>query len=95
LSPLERKSIEPMALRVQGGTVRGLQRFLSDVPWDEEPRRWTYHQLVADALGAPEGVLLVAETSFVKKGKESVGVARQYGGTRGKVEHGPVGGCAG
>jgi len=39
LSPLERKSIGPMALRVKGGTIRGLQRFISDVPWDEEHMR--------------------------------------------------------
>jgi SRSO17 transposase len=95
LSPLERKSIEPMALHVQGGTVRGLQRFLSDVPWDEEHMRWTYHQLVADTMGDPEGVLMVDETSFVKKGKESVGVARQYCGTLGKVENCQVGVFAG
>src|SRR5215469_17727808 len=36
LSPLARKSIEPMALHVKGGTVRGLQRFISDVSWDEQ-----------------------------------------------------------
>ena len=30
-SKLERKSIEPMALEVEGGTIRGLQRFISDV----------------------------------------------------------------
>jgi SRSO17 transposase len=35
-SRLERQSIEPMALHVEGGTVRGMQRFLSDVRWDEE-----------------------------------------------------------
>ena len=29
-SPLERKSIEPMALEVDGGNVRGMQRFISD-----------------------------------------------------------------
>ena len=95
LSPLERKSIEPMALHVQGGTVRGLQRFISDVPWDEEHMRWTYHQLVADAMGDPEGVLMVDETGFVKKGQESVGVARQYCGTLGKVENCQVGVFAG
>jgi SRSO17 transposase len=95
LSPLERKSIEPMALHVQGGTIRGLQRFISDVPWDEEHMRWTYHQLVADAMGDPEGVLMVDETGFVKKGKESVGVARQYCGTLGKVENCQVGVFAG
>ena len=40
LSQLDRKSIEPMALHVAGSTVRGLQRFLSDVRWDEEPMLW-------------------------------------------------------
>jgi SRSO17 transposase len=94
-SPLERKSIEPMALRVSGGSGRGLQRFLSEVPWDEEHMRWTYPQLVADALGAPEGVLMFDETGFGKKGTDSVGVARQYCGTLGKVEHCQVRVCAG
>jgi SRSO17 transposase len=95
LSPLERKSIEPMALRVEGGTVRGLQRFLSDGPWDEEQMLWNYQQLVAEAMGVPEGVLMVDETAFVKKGTDSAGVARQYCGTLGKVENGQVGVFAG
>src|SRR5215468_9998135 len=95
LSPLERKSIEPMALRVPGGSVRGLQRFLSEVPWDEEHMRWTYHQLVAEAMGEPDGVLMFDETGFVKKGQDSVGVARQYCGTLGKVENCQVGVFAG
>lgn len=68
LRPLERKSIEPIALQVPGGNVRGLQRFLSDVVWDEEQMRWNYHQLVADEMGAPDGVLMFDETGFVKKG---------------------------
>ena len=91
LSPLERKSIEPIALRVPGGSVRGLQRFLSEVPWDEEYLRWTYHQVVADEMGDPSGVLIFDETGFVKKGQDSVGVARQYCGTLGKVENCQVG----
>jgi SRSO17 transposase len=57
-SKLERKSIEPMALHVEGGTIRGLQRFISDVHWDEAQMRWNYHQLVANALGDPEGILM-------------------------------------
>jgi len=95
LSPLERQASEPMALHVKGGTLRGLQRFISAVPGDEEHMRWTYHQLVADAMGDPEGVLMVAEPGFVQKGKESVGVARQYCGTLGKVENCQVGVFAG
>ena len=90
-SQLERKSIEPMALEVEGGTIRGMQRFISDVHWDEEQMRWNSHQLVADELGEPDGVLMFDETGLVKKDKDSVGVARQYCGTLGKVENCQVG----
>ena len=76
-SDLERKSIEPMALEVEGGNIRGMQRFISDVTWDEEHMLWTYHHLVAEDLGDPSGVVMFDETGFVKKGKESAGVARQ------------------
>jgi SRSO17 transposase len=94
-SKLERKSIEPMALQVEGGTIRGMQRFISDALWDEEQMLWNYHQLVAEAMGDPEGVLMFDETGFVKKGADSVGVARQYCGTLGKVENCQVGVFAG
>jgi len=94
-SPLERKSIEPMALHVEGGTIRGLQRFLSDGVWDDTQLLWNYHQLVAEAMGDPAGVLMFDETGFVKKGKDSVGVVRQYCGTLGKVEPCQVGVFAG
>ena len=95
LSQLERKSIEPMALHVNGGTIRGLQRFISDVRWDEEQMLWNYHQLVAETMGDPDGILMFDETGFVKKGQDSVGVARQYCGTLGKVENCQVGVFAG
>jgi len=94
-SPLARKSIEPIALAVEGGRIRSLQRFLSETVWDEEQMRWNYHQLVADELGEPDGVLMFDESAFVKKGKDSAGVARQYCGTLGKVEKGQVGVFAG
>ena len=67
-SALERTSIEPLALHVEGGTIRGMQRCLSDDVWDEDHRRQTYHGLVADEMGAPDGVLMFDESGFVKKG---------------------------
>jgi SRSO17 transposase len=91
-SKLERKLIEPMALQAAGGPIRGLQRFISDGRWDEEQMRWTYHYLVAENMGAPDGVLMFDETGFVKQGKDAVGVARQDCGTLGQVEHCQVGG---
>jgi SRSO17 transposase len=86
-SALERKSIEPMALQVDGGNVRAMQRLISDAVWDEGQMRRTYHSLLNDDLGEAEGVLIVDESGFPKKGGESVGVARQYCGTLGKVEN--------
>jgi SRSO17 transposase len=61
-SPLARKSIEPMALAVEGSRIRSLQRLLSETVWDEEQMRWNYHQLVADELGEPDGVLMFDES---------------------------------
>src|SRR5438128_4159183 len=90
-SKLERTAIAPMALQVEGGTIRGLQRFVRDVLWDEAQMRWNYHQLVAEEMGEPAGVLRFDESGFVKKGNDSVGVARQYCGTLGKVENWHVG----
>ena len=90
-SALERKSIEPMARHVDGGNIRGMQRCMSDDGWDEDTMRETYHDLVANEMGEPDGVLIVDESGFVKKGQDSVGVARQYCGTLGKVENSQVG----
>ena len=90
-SPLARKSIEPMAMQVEGGNVRAMQRLVSDALWDEDAMLATYHGLVQDEMGERDGVLIVDETGFAKKGQDSVGVARQYCGSLGKVENCQVG----
>jgi SRSO17 transposase len=94
-SALERKSIEPIALALQNGNVRALQRFVSDAPWDDENIMTTYRRLVSDDLGSTDGALIFDESSFIKKGRDSVGVARQYCGTIGKVDNCQVGVFAG
>ena len=90
-SPLEHTAIEPMALQVEGGKVRAMQRLVSDTLWDEAAMLETDHRLVQDAMGEPDGVLIIAETGVAKKGQDSVGVARQYCGSLGQVEHCQVG----
>jgi SRSO17 transposase len=90
-SALDRKSIEPIALQVEGGSVRAMQRGISDAVWDDAQMLRTYHRLVEEDMGAPEGVVIVDESGFPKKGHDSVGVARQYCGALGKVENCQVG----
>jgi SRSO17 transposase len=51
------------------------------VVWDEGQMRRTYHRLLHDDLGEAEGVLSVDESGCPKTGRESVGVARQSGGS--------------
>jgi SRSO17 transposase len=57
--------------------------------------RRTYHHLIAEDLGELDGVVMMDENDFAKKGKDSVGVARQYCGSLGKVENCQVGVFAG
>jgi len=91
MSPLERKSIEPIAIAVESAKVRAMQFFVSDVVWDNEKILSKYRSMVNDDIGDPDGVLIFDETGFVKKGAESAGVAKQYCGTIGKIENCQVG----
>lgn len=90
-SELERKSIEPIALNVKGGKVRAMQRFVTDAPWDDDKIMVKYRFMVNTDLGSPDGALIFDESGFAKKGNDSVGVARQYCGTTGKVDNCQVG----
>ena len=90
-SKLERKSIEPIALNIQGGNVRSMQRFVSDVVWNETRLLHQYHHIVNEDIGDSNGVLIFDESGFAKKGDDSAGVAKQYCGNLGKVENSQVG----
>jgi SRSO17 transposase len=67
LSTLERKSIEPIALRVEGGHVRAMQRCLSEVVWDDTQMLRTDHRLVDEDMGDPEGVVIFDESGVSQK----------------------------
>ena len=86
LLELDRKSIEPMALALEGGDVQGMQQFISAGPWDDERVLEKHQELVAETLGDAEtGVLILDGCDFPKQGTYSVGVARQWCGAQGKV----------
>jgi SRSO17 transposase len=86
LLELERKSIEPMALALEGGDVQGMQQFISAGPWNDEQVLEKHQDLVAQTLGDAEtGVLILDGCDFPKQGSSSVGVARQWCGALGKV----------
>jgi SRSO17 transposase len=90
-SELERKSIEPIALKVEDGNVRPMQRFISDAEWDDSSILTKYHSLVSEDMGTTDGVIIFDESGFVKKGNDSIGVSKQYCGTIGKVDNCQVG----
>ena len=88
LSDLDRKSVEPIALRyLDEKAVRTLQQFQKDAPWDDVQMKRLYQARVLDAFCDPEGMLTIDGSDFVKKGTHSAGVARQYCGRLGKVEN--------
>jgi SRSO17 transposase len=88
VSDLPRKSIEPIALAFAGPSkVRCLQNFLSRYPWDDEKVLERAHTLLHESIGEREGMECVDSTEIPKKGKESVGVARQYCGALGKTDN--------
>ena len=88
LSNNEAKSVEPIALEfLDEKSVRPLQQFMKSQRWDQEAMERRHRILLADSISSPEGMITVDSSEFAKKGKESVGVARQYCGALGKVEN--------
>jgi SRSO17 transposase len=81
-----------MAEAIGEGDPQGVQRLLNSAKWDADAVRDDLREYVAFHLGDEEsGVLIADETGFLKKGKKSVGVARQYTGTAGDTVNCQVG----
>ncbi|MGI9007159.1 MAG: IS701 family transposase [Streptosporangiaceae bacterium] len=91
LSHTERKNSWSLAEFAGDVSPDGMQRLLNFSPWDEDGCRDAVARYVARNLGDAGAVLAVDETGFLKKGRRSAGVARQYTGTAGRVENAQVG----
>jgi len=81
----DRRNAENVAEMIDGATPRALQRLLSEAPWPTDPVINRLQAYVGARLNAPDGVFVIDESGFPKQGTRSVGVARQYCGTLGKV----------
>src|SRR5690349_17630586 len=91
VAPLERKNGWHLAEAAGDATPDGVQDFLARMRWDAEAVRDDLRTYVVEHLGAPDAVLVLDETGFLKKGDKSAGVQRQYSGTAGRIENCQVG----
>lgn len=91
LSTVERKNGWQLAEWMGETTPDGVQHLLERAQWDADAARDVLRDYVVEQVGDPDGVLIVDETGFVKKGTHSVGVQRQYSGTAGRIENSQIG----
>jgi len=86
----DRRNAENLAEAIPGAPPRALQRFLAEAPWDASAVIDALQAYRAERLTASDAVFVLGETGFPKQGTQSVGVARQYCGTLGKVGNSQV-----
>ena len=91
LGRVERKNGWQLAEAVGDATPYGLQQFLYRATWDPDAVRDDLRAYVVAHLGDPQGVLVVDETGFLKKGAKSVGVQPQYSGAAGRTANAQIG----
>lgn len=88
LSNSKAKSIEPIALEFLGQqSVRSQQRFMKTYRWDLQTMENRHLSMLSESIACSDGMINTDSSEFVKKGKESVGVVRQYCGEAGKTEN--------
>lgn len=91
LSSVERKNTWQLAEVVGATTPYGFQHLLGRADWDADAVRDELQRYVAEYVGDPDGIVVIDETGFLKKGRMSAGVARQYSGTAGRIENAQIG----
>ena len=73
------------------GVPDRMQRLLRRADWDVDGVRDDVRDYVIERVGDRDGVLIVDDTGFLKKGTRSAGVQRQYSGTAGRIENCQIG----
>jgi SRSO17 transposase len=91
LERVDRKNGWQLAEQLGEAGPQGVQRLLNAAHWDADAVRDELRGYVVEHLGVADGVLVVDETGFLKKGTKSVGVKRQYSGTAGRIENCQIG----
>jgi hypothetical protein len=91
LSERERKNSWTISELAGQAVPDPLQWLLWTADWDPDLVRDDLRSYVVERLGDRDGVLVVDETGFLKKGDRSAGVARQHTGTAGRIENAQVG----
>ncbi|MFE3074424.1 IS701 family transposase [Streptomyces sp. NPDC059247] len=91
LAPVARKNSWQLAEQAGHATPDGLQHLLAGAKWEADDIRDDLQEYIADKLGEDDGVLVVDDTGFIKKGTTSAGVQRQYSGTAGRTENCQIG----
>jgi SRSO17 transposase len=91
LSPIERKNGWQLAEEAGLPTPYAMQYLLNRAVWDSDEVRNRLQAYVREMIAGPDGMLVIDETGFLKKGMKSVGVQRQYSGTAGRIENCQIG----
>jgi SRSO17 transposase len=91
LSPVARKNGWQLAEALGDRAPHGVQHLLGRAEWSADAVRDDLLGYVQEHLADPQGILIIDETGFLKKGAKSVGVARQYSGAAGRVENCQIG----
>lgn len=91
LSPVERKNSWQLAEQAGDTSPYGIQHLLGRAQWSADAVRDDLRSYVIEHLADSDGVLILDETGFLKKGDKSAGVSRQYSGTAGRIENCQVG----
>jgi SRSO17 transposase len=91
LSTVERKNGWQLAEEAGDETPYATQHLLGRAVWSADEVRADLQSYVVKYLGGEDGVVVIDETGFLKKGTKSAGVKRQYSGTAGRVENCQIG----